>query len=471
VDKEKWSVELQQTQTSSIIEKILTEYKSRTVKSRQLWEAAREKLPSGSSRTSVFYPPYPCYAQRAQGSKIVDVDGNERVDYCYNFTSLILGHRHPVVLKAVNHQIENGTVFGAPTELELTHAEIIKKRMPSLERVRYSVTGSEACMFAIRLARAYTRRDKVAKFEGGYHGSSDPASVGVHPPIVDIGSNELAPLPETAGLAPGTLENTVMLPFNNFEETEAILRKNRRDLACLIVEPMMRGIPPAPDFLQFLRELTHDLDIVLIFDEVITGFRLSAGGAQEKYGVRPDLTTMGKVIGGGFPIGAIGGKEEIMSLMAYENTEFLAYKGAGVPHAGTFNAHPITLAAGIATLNELSPESYAKLDETGEQIRKGFIEATSSLGVEAQVVGIGSCFDIYFTNKVVEDYRSAHRGNQLFRRCLDLDLSNRGVFLPPQHFGCTSTVTSRDDIQATMRVVHDSLHTLFPLIKEGASHL
>jgi len=438
----------------------------KTQRSRKLWEAAREKLPSGSSRTSVFYAPYPCYAQTAQGSKIVDVDGNERIDYCYNFTSLILGHRHPAVMKAVNDQMEKGTVFGAPTELELRHAETIKKRMPSLERVRYAVTGSEACMFAIRVARAFTSRNKVAKFEGGYHGSSDPASVSVHPHLPDVASDEITPMPETAGLTPGTLENTVMLPFNNFEKTEEIMRQNRRELACLIVEPMMRGIPPESDFLKSIRELTRDLDIVLIFDEVITGFRLSAGGAQEKYHVQPDLTTMGKVIGGGFPIGAIGGQEEIMSLMAHESTDFLSYKGASVPHAGTFNAHPITLAAGIATLNELTSETYAKLDETGEQLREGFSEATSSLGVEAQVVGVGSCFDIYFSNKTVKDYRSAHTGDQLLRRCLDLDLLNRGVYLPPQHFGCTSTVTSREDIRTTMKVIHESLHALLPLIKE-----
>lgn len=459
--------DLQQTQTSSIVEKILAIYLSRTQRSRKLWEAAREKLPSGSSRTSVFYAPYPCYARRALGSKIVDVDGNERVDYCYNFTSLILGHQHPAVMKAVADQMERGTVFGAPTELELRHADMIKERIPSLEKVRYAVTGTEACMFAIRLARAYTRRKKVAKFEGGYHGTSDLASVSVHSDLTDIGKNDLdlVPMSETAGISPGTLENTVILPFNNFDDTEAIVRKNRQDLACIIVEPVMRGIPPAPGFLQSIRELTQDLDIVLIFDEVLTGFRISTGGAQEKYCVRPDLTTMGKVIGGGFPVGAVGGKEEIMSLMAHQNTEFLTYSGPKVPHAGTFNAHPITLAAGIATLNELTSESYAKLDQTGQDIRKGFAAIMSDLGVKAQVTGVGSCFDVNFTDKAIIDYRSAH-GDQLLRRCLDLDLLNRGVFLPPQHFGCTSVATSHEDIEATLDAAYESLSTLLPMITE-----
>jgi len=461
--------DLQRTQTTSIIDKILADYMNRTQRTRRLWEAARERLPSGSSRTSIFYAPYPWYAQRAVGSKIVDVDENERIDYCYNFTSLILGHRHPAVMKAATDQMEMGTVFGAPTELELRHADMIKDRMPSLEKVRYTVTGTEACMFAIRLARAYTHRKKVAKFEGGYHGTSDLASVSVHPHLTDRANDDLAPLPETAGVSPGTLENTVILPFNNFEDTEAILRKNGQDLACVIVEPVMRGIPPAPGFLQSIRELTHNLDIVLIFDEVITGFRISAGGAQEKYGVRPDLTTMGKVIGGGFPVGAIGGREEIMSLMAHQDVEFLRYKAPTVPHAGTFNAHPITLAAGIATLKELTSESYAKLDQRGQELRRGFSNLMSDLRIKAQITGIGSFFDVYFTDKMIKDYRTSQAGDQLVRRCMDLGLLNRGVFLPSQHFACTSTATSREDVEVTLEAARESLRELLPMIRERTS--
>ena len=457
---------LQQIQTSSIVEKILAVYMNKTRESRKIWEAAKKRLPSGSSRTSVFYAPYPCYAHEAFGSKIVDVDQNERIDYCYNFTSLILGHRHPGVVKAVTDQMERGTVFGAPTELEVKHATVIQERMPSLEKVRYTVTGTEACMFALRLARAYSHRKKIAKFEGGYHGTSDPASVSVHPHLSDMRTDDLVAMSETAGISPGTLENTIMLPFNNFEKTEAIVRKNKQDLACVIVEPVMRGIPPAPDFLQSLRELTDKLGIVLIFDEVITGFRVSAGGAQEKYGVRPDLTTLGKVIGGGFPVGAIGGRDDVMSLMAHQNTEFLPYSAPKVPHAGTFNAHPITLAAGIATLKELTRENYAKLDQSGQDIRQGFAKIISDLDIKAQVTGVGSFFDVTFADRMITDYRSAHAGDQLLRRCLDLDLLNRGVFLPSQHFACTSVATSREDVEVTLGVAYESLCTLLPIIRE-----
>jgi glutamate-1-semialdehyde 2,1-aminomutase len=462
-----------QRQSSSAIERILTRYLDQTSKSRSLWETAKEKLPSGSSRTSIFYAPYPCYAKTASGSRIVDEDGNERIDFCFNFTSLILGHQHPAVKKAVLSQLDKGTVFGAPTELEIEHAEAIEKRMPSLDKVRYTVTGTEACMFAIRLARAFTKRKMIAKFEGGYHGTSESASVSVHPPILETETKSayLAPMPDTEGLPQETLENSIVLPFNNFEETESALRKNRAHLACIVIEPVMRGIAPLPGFLQSIRELADALDLVLIFDEVITGFRISMGGAQEKYSVKPDLTTMGKIIGGGFPVGAIGGREEIMSLMAHQGVEFPGLRGPRVPHAGTFNAHPIMLAAGIATMKELTPETYSKLDETGEQIRKGLVKIVSDLGIRAQITGIGSLFNVDFTDKQVIDYRSSHTADSTLRCCFDLDMLNRGVFLPPQHFGCTSTVTSYKDAKATLDEMSQSLQTLIPIIRERRPQL
>lgn len=462
---------MQHTKSASIVENIEDTYVKKTPNSKRLWESAKEKLPSGSSRTSIFYPPYPSYAQRSSGSRIVDVDGNERIDYCFNFTSLILGHQHPSIIKAVANQLEKGMVFGAPTELEIAHAEAVKKRMPSLEKVRYAVTGTEACMFAIRLARAYTKRRKIAKFEGGYHGTSDLASVSVHPHLSEDANETLTPIPETDGLSPGTLENTIILPFNNFDDVDSILRRNKGDVACIIVEPIMRGIPPAHGFLKSIRELADDLDIVLIFDEVITGFRISRGGAQEKYSVRPDLTTMGKIIGGGFPVGAVGGKEEIMSLMAHQSTEFPTSRGPRVPHAGTFNAHPITLAAGIATLSELTSEMYSKLDETGEEIRKGLTKAMSDSGIRALVSGVESLFDVNFTERAIVDYRSAHTADKILRCCFDLELLNRGVFLPPQHFCCTSTVTSRKDVEATLDAVSKTLSALLPMVKERRPQL
>jgi glutamate-1-semialdehyde 2,1-aminomutase len=356
-------------------------------------------------------------------------------------------------MRAATDQLEKGTVFGAPTQLEIAHSAEIRKRMPSIEKVRYTATGTEACMFAARLARAHTGRKKIAKFEGGYHGSSEIASVSVHPERRGNSRRTLIPKPDTLGLSSGVVENTTVLPFNDFDAVYSIVRRNKDDLACIIVEPIMRAIPPAPSFLRSIRELADDLDIVLIFDEVITGFRISTGGAQERYHVKPDLTTMGKVIGGGFPVGAVGGNEEIMSLMAHQKIDFPTLEGPKVPHAGTFNAHPVTMAAGIETLSKLRSDSYEKLDKSGDRLRRGLIEVLSANGINAQVIGVGSLFDIRFAENEITDYETSSTADPFLRRCLDLDLLNRGVFLPPLHFGCTSTASTLDHIDDTLEQV------------------
>lgn len=462
---------MQEAKQTAIVESILNSYLKKTQRSKDLWEKANRLLPSGSSRASIFYPPYPCYASRGLGDIIADVDENERIDYCYNFTSLILGHQHPAVMQAVSTQLERGSVFGAPTELEIRLAAAINQRMPSVEKVRFTVSGTEACMFAIRVARAYTGRGKIAKCEGGYHGTSDFASISVHPHPVDPNDKNFVPTPDTAGLPHDIMKDSIILPFNDPESIDVIVRKNAKELACIIVEPIMRGIPPNPGFLQYLRELADDLDIVLIFDEVITGFRISSGGAQEKYHVRPDLTTMGKVIGGGFPIGAMGGSDEIMSVLAHQRIHFPDPTGPKVPHAGTFNAHPITLVAGVATLHELTAERYEKLDMAGSEIREGFASVMRARGINGQITGTGSLFDVAFTEENITNYRTSSTADPVLRRCLDLDLLNRGVYLPPSHFGCTSTETTQGHIRETISVMSQSLESLLPLIKERKPQL
>jgi len=330
---------------------ILNEYLERTNKSRALHMTAQQFLPGGNSRSVVYYNPYPIYMARGQGCRFYDVDGNEYIDFINNYTSLILGHSHPSIKAAVQAQLELGTSFAAPTELEAKLAEIIHKRVPSIEKLRYANSGSEATLNAIRAARAFTGKSKLAKIEGGYNGSHDPVEVSVSPPIHLAGSRKNPrSIPDSAGIPDGVVNDVVVLPFNDSNTAEQIIREHAKDLAAVIVEPVLGAggcLPAQADFLKTLREVTEQHDVILIFDEVIS-FRVSKGGAQEIYQIQPDLTTIGKIIGGGFPVGAFGGREDIMDL-------FSPSRGSPIiPHSGTFNGNPITLVAGIAALNEMT---------------------------------------------------------------------------------------------------------------------
>lgn len=450
-------------------ESLVVTYENSTKRSKVIWEKANQYFPSGITRDSLFYPPYPAYAKRAQGSKIIDIDGNSRIDFCFNFTSLILGHKPPSVLRAIQNQLEAGLVFGAPTEFEAQLAEEIARRMRSVHKLRFTVTGTEANMYSMRLARAFTRRKKIAKFEGGYHGTSDYAMVSVHPKISDSSITKSSA--DSLGLPNEAIENVISLPFNDLDKTQKIIKDNRQDVAAIIAEPVMRGIEPSRDFLRGLRELCDSFNILLIFDEVITGFRLSPGGAQEKYGVIPDITAMGKVIGGGFPVGAFGASEEIMSLMNFKTNNFPNIVGPIVPQSGTFNAHPLGLVAGLATLQELTPEKYEYIDRMGAQIRHYLKQILDEEKVRAQVYGPSSLFHLAFTESEIVDYRSSYSANTTLLRYLDLELINQGVYLAPGHFSCTSTATSMEDIEGARDRIRDSLRKMKPLIRQKSPNL
>jgi glutamate-1-semialdehyde 2,1-aminomutase len=460
-----------ETEGTLISNKILEQYLSKTPTSKLLWELAEKRLPSGLSRDSLFYPPYPCFARKAEGSKIVDVDGNFRIDFCFNFTSLILGHNHPAVTNAVLDQLENGTVFGAPTELEFKLANEIYERVRTAEQIRFTVTGTEANMLAFRLARAFTSKSKIAKFEGAYHGSSDAALVSVHQIQTNnkTAKSRAISTADSLGLQRGTLEETIVLPYNDPDAVDEIIRENRNELAAVIVEPVMRGIEPKKELLQRLREITSMYNILLIFDEVITGFRLARGGAQEKYGISPDITTFGKVIGGGFPIGAIGGPVEIMSLMSFSKIDdsysLTRINQPKVPQSGTFNAHPISLAAGLATLKELNANSYETLNNRGEQMRRSLTKILQEERIIAQVYGVGSLFHLAFAKEPVTDYRSYALADKTLIRVFDIGMMNHGIYLAPSHFSCTSTVTSNSDINKAVEAAREVLHSLCAIIK------
>ncbi len=419
-------------------------YLERNRRSSELYARAQRVLPGGNTRTTVFFAPYPFYAVRGEGCRVWDADGNARVDFLNNYTALILGHAHPKVVAAVAEAAARGASFAAPTEYEIRLAEELCRRVKSVEQVRFTNSGTEATMLAVRAARAYTGRPKIAKLEGGYHGSHDYAAVSVGPDPDRAGpADEPRPVPEGPGIPDPVLGTVVVLPYNNLEAASRILEREGKEVAAVIVEPLMGAggaIPAAAEFLRGLRELTRRLGILLIFDEVIA-FRLAYGGAQQYFGVEADLTTFGKIIGGGLPVGALGGRAEVMGL-------FDPSRPDRIGHGGTFNANPVTMAAGLATLAELTPAAYEHLNRLGELARRRLRQAFERLELPAQVTGAGSVFAVHFTAEPVTDYRSARRGaNPGLLRRLHLGLLNEGVVIAPRGMGCTSTPMTEAEVE------------------------
>jgi glutamate-1-semialdehyde 2,1-aminomutase len=421
----------------------VAEYMGKTGRSRALFEEALRAMPGGNSRTTTFFDPYPFYLQRGQGAHIWDEDGNDRLDFNGNYTSLILGHAPPDVVQAVQSVAAAGLSFPGPTEHEIRLAEAITRRMPSIERVRFTNSGTEATMNAVRLARAFTGRPKIAKFEGAFHGTHDWVMVSVTPDPKLAGSRKRPKsVAWSAGLPPAILKNVVVLPWNNLEACEAILSKEAHSLAAVIVDPLLANagmIPPAEGFLTGLRAMTERLGVLLIFDEVIT-FRVAAGGAQERFAVRPDLTTLGKIIGGGLTVGAFGGRADVMSL----------YDPRGgsprISQGGTFNANPLTMAAGLATLGALSRDAYARLDTLGERLRGGVARLLEATRRKGQVTGVGSLFWLHWTAKPLIDYRSTRLQDPLLSTRIFMGLLNEGIVLTPRGLGACSLAMTDDDI-------------------------
>jgi len=411
-------------------------YIPRTRKSNELHERAKKFLPAGVSYAIRHFEPYPFYTAKAKGSKLYDVDGNEYVDFWLGHTALILGHSSPAIVKAVKKQLENGTHYGTSHELEIQLAEQIVKMVSSAEMVRFTNSGTEANMYATRLARAYTDRNKIAKFEGGWHGGYDALHIGVKHPF-DI--------PESAGLTAGALQDTIVLPFNDLEEVNTRLKN--KEVASVTIEPVLGaggGIPAEKEFLKGLRELCDEKGILLIFDEVITGFRLAPGGGQQYYGVTPDITVFGKILGGGFPIGAFCGHREIM-----ERVDTLLYERPYYSfHGGTFAANPISMTAGLVTLKLLEDgQLINKLNDIGEKIREQLTEIFKTKGVDVQVTGAGSLFNTHFTEEEVKDARAASKADKKKLMNYHLNLITNGVFFLPTHTGALSTAHSEADIE------------------------
>jgi len=409
-------------------------YISKTQKSKELYERAKKVLPAGVSYAIRHFNPYPFYTAKAKGSKLFDVDGNEYVDFWLGHTALILGHSPPVVIEAVKRQLENGTHYGTSHELEIELAQQIVKMVPSAEMVRFTNSGTEANMYATRLARTYASRNRIAKFEGGWHGGYDALHIGVRHPFDIL---------ESAGLTAEALQDTIVLPFNDLEGVKEKLKKE--DVASIVIEPVLGAggvIPAEREFLKGLRELCDEKSILLIFDEVITGFRLAPGGGQQYYGVTPDITVLGKILGGGFPIGAFCGRREIM-----ERIDMLLYERPHCSfHGGTFAANPISMTAGLTTLKILeNGQLISKLNKLGGEIREQLRKDFEANGVDVQVTGVGSLFYTHFTKEEVKDARAASKADKKKLVNYHLHLIANGVFFLPTHTGALSTAHSEAD--------------------------
>ena len=424
------------------LDKELAEYTSKTPRSRALHEEAVAVMPGGNSRTTTFFDPYPFYFQRGQGAHVWDADGVERVDFNGNYTSLILGHAPPDVVKAVQAVAESGLSFPGPTEHEVRLAEMLTRRVPSVESLRFTNSGTEATMNAVRLARAFTGRPKLAKFEGAFHGTHDWVMVSVSGDTKAWGNRRRPkPIPWSAGLPPAILKNVVVLPWNDPDACTEILEREAAQVAAVIVDPLMCNaglLPPVEGFLPRLREVTERHGILIIMDEVIS-FRTAWGGAQERLGFRPDLTTFGKIIGGGLPVGAFGGRRDVMAL--YDPRK----GGPRISQGGTFNANPVTMAAGVATLNALTPEAHARLDALGERLRGGVARLLANTRRRGQVTGVGSLFWLHWTAEPLTDYRSTRPKDAELPLRVCLGLLNDGILMTQRGLGACSLAMTDDD--------------------------
>ncbi len=423
-------------------------------RSQKLFEQAQRYLPGGvNSPVRAFgaVGGTPPFIVSGRGSRIIDADGNEFIDYVGSWGPLILGHSPPPVVDALKQAVERGTTFGAPTELEVTLARMVSAAIPSIEMIRFVNSGTEAAMSALRLARAFTDRDKIIKFAGGYHGHADGLLVKGGSGLATLG------LPGSPGVPQSYARNTLVAPYNNSEAVTRLFGSYPEEIAAVIVEPVaanMGVVPPQPGFLDSLRRLTADHGALLIFDEVITGFRVAYGGAQTIYGITPDLTCLGKVIGGGLPVGAYGGKREIMEMIAPIGPVY---------QAGTLSGNPLAMTAGIATLQALSrPGVYQRLEKTSSRLERGIAEAGSTLNIKLNISRLGSLLTIFFTDKPVLDYESVSGADTaLFGRFFQ-QLLAQGIYWPPSQFEAAfvSLAHSDEDIQSTITATERALGCL-----------
>lgn len=419
-------------------------------RSQQLFEEAKQVLPGGVNSPVRAFEPYPFFVDHALGSKMYDVDGKVYIDYCMAYGAMLFGHAYPEVMEAVKTQLSKGALYGAPTEREVEFAELIRKASPCMEMMRLVNSGTEATMHAVRTARGYTGRKKIVKFEGCFHGSHDNVLVKAGSGAATFGT------PTSLGIPEETTQNTIVLPYNDVAAVEEVFKREGNDVAAVIVEPVLGNVGlilPKTDYLVNLRKLTSQYGIVLIFDEIITGFRLALGGAQEYFNVKPDMATLGKVLGGGFPLAAFGGKKEIMQNVSPVGKVY---------QAGTFSGNPVSATAGYTVLSILSQkqnEIYPRLARNAQELSKALFDLTENYKLPAQIYNIASMYQIFFTTQTVTDYACAKSSNTKMFNAYFHELLRQGVFIPPSQFETCfmSTAHSSEDLKRTIEAFDKAL--------------
>jgi glutamate-1-semialdehyde 2,1-aminomutase len=435
-------------------ERFVRDYTARTPRSRELWEEARRVLPAGVSGNAKFFKPHPIYVERASGSRVVDVDGNVYIDLLAGAGSAILGHGPQVVTRAVAAQLEQAISPIFATELEVRLARKITTHMPYMEMVRFVNSGSEATFLLSRAARAFTGRERIAKFEGNYHGQHDFGLIGAF--VAGAGSDDRPrPIAGCAGTERSSLNDLLLLPYNHAAALD-IVREHAGELAAVFIEPLagfgIGAVPAERDWLAALRDLTTEKGILLVFDEIVTGFRLGLGGASAWFGVRPDLGAIGKIVGGGFPIGGFGGRRDVMEKVVTPTKEPSDVREK-IFASGTFSGNPVSMAAGLAMISELErADVYETLARRGERLRTGLREAARSAGLDLQATGIGSVFHVHFAREPMRDKRSAMRADPVRQYAFSMGMISKGVLLPPAHPGFLSTAHGGADIDEVLRV-------------------
>lgn len=423
-------------------------------RSKALYEEAKRVLVGGVNspvRAFSAVGGTPRFIKNARGSRIWDEDGNAYIDYVCSWGALILGSAYPKVVAAVRRSVSRGTSYGAPTKLETDLANLVISAFPSIQKIRFVNSGTEATMSALRVARGYTKRNKVLKFEGCYHGHSDSLLVKGGSGMATFG------IPDSAGVTSEATSHTLVAPYNDLESVKAIFEQDPDGIAAVIVEPIaanMGLVPPKTSYLQGLREITKTFGALLVFDEVITGFRASIGGAQQLYGIKPDLTCLGKIIGGGLPVGAYGGANEIMA--------FVAPSGP-VYQAGTLSGNPLAMTAGIATLHEVTkPAFYDRLEKTSAQLESGLRAAANEAHVDVQLTRVGSMLGLFFTNESVTNYNKVKSSDTSAYTIVFNSMLEQGVYLPPSPFETIflSAAHTARDITRTVKAASLSFQTL-----------